>query len=485
MEEDRIEQIMKDFKKVIVDMTRDILITFPDRHNLNNLNGDLKNVLENTDNEENTSLKSVFEHCKEVYPNKFFNILYQNDTIFADDDSLFLPGISFKELWQDPLLSDKSREVIWKYLQLVLFTVISTVKDKESFGDSAKLFESINEDELKSKLEETMAQMQDIFNLHKGAGEGTEGVQGEEGEGEEGSAGSTRGEGINLGDMPNPQDIHDHVTGMLDGKLGRLAKEIAEETAADLNMDMNSSDSVNDMFKNLMKNPTKLMGIVKNVGSKLDEKMKSGDIKESDLLKEAGDIMEKMKNIPGMGNIQSMMEKMGMGANGMGGAGGGGMGANAMGSMMNSMMSGMMGGGGASANANGANAMGGKGKVNVNAFQEYMKKNMKAQKHKEGMKARLAERQAQQMQAQQMQAQQTLAEQEEMQIEAEPQQQTQAQQTQKHGSLKKVNDNLVFSTGEEVLRSLAPLASTIASTAANTDDGEEKKKKKKKKNKKQ
>jgi len=461
MNDDRIEQIMKDFRKVIVDMTRDILITFPDRHHLNNLNSDLKNVLENTDSEQNTSLKSVFEHCKEVYPNKFFNILYQNDTIFADDDSEFLPGISFKELWQDPLLSDKSREVIWKYLQLVLFTVISTVKDKESFGDSAKLFESINEDELKSKLEETMVQMQEIFNLHKG----TEGGGGEGGEGEEGSAGSTRGEGINLGDMPNPQDIHDHVTGMLDGKLGRLAKEIAEETAADLNMDMNSSDSVNDMFKNLMKNPTKLMGIVKNVGSKLDEKMKSGDIKESDLLKEAGDIMEKMKSIPGMGNIQSMMEKMGMG----GGAGG-------MGSMMNGIMNGMMGGGG------GANAMGGKGKVNVNAFQEYMKKNMKAEKHKEGMKARLAERQAalaqQQMQAQQIQA---LADQEEIQIEAEPQ----LQQTQKHGTLKKVNDSLVFSTGEEVLRSLAP-TSTLAPTAnATTDGGEKKKKKKKNKNKKQ
>ena len=471
MNDDRIEQIMKDFKKVIVDMTRDILITFPDRHHLNNLNSDLKNILENTDSEQNTSLKSVFEHCKEVYPNKFFNILYQNDTIFADDDSEFLPGISFKELWQDPLLSDKSREVIWKYLQLVLFTVISTVKDKESFGDSAKLFESINEDELKSKLEETMAQMQEIFNLHKGTEGGTGGVGVGVGEGEEeGSAGSTRGEGINLGDMPNPQDIHDHVTGMLDGKLGRLAKEIAEETAADLNMDMNSSDSVNDMFKNLMKNPTKLMGIVKNVGSKLDEKMKSGDIKESDLLKEAGDIMEKMKSIPGMGNIQSMMEKMGMGG------GSGGMGANAMGSMMNGMMNGMMGGGGAG---------GGKGKVNVNAFQEYMKKNMKAEKHKEGMKARLAERQAaqaqQQMQAQQMQA---LAQQQE-QIEAEPHpQQTQAQQTQKHGTLKKVNDNLVFSTGEEVLRSLAPTSSLAPSASATTDGGEKKKKKKKNKNKK-
>ena len=78
----RLDQVMKDFKKVIVDMTRDILTTFPERFNTTNLNEHLKNVFENTDDENDTSLKSVFEHCKKVYPDKFFNILYQNDCIF-------------------------------------------------------------------------------------------------------------------------------------------------------------------------------------------------------------------------------------------------------------------------------------------------------------------------------------------------------------------------------------------------------------------
>ena len=36
--------------------------------------------------------------------------------------------------------------------------------------------------------------------------------------------------------------------------------------------------------------------MVKNVGSKLDEKLKSGEIKESELMKEASELMEKMKN---------------------------------------------------------------------------------------------------------------------------------------------------------------------------------------------
>jgi hypothetical protein len=62
------------------------------------------------------------------------------------------------------------------------------------------------------------------------------------------------------------------------------------------------------------------MGLVKSVGNKLDTKIKSGDIKESELISEATDMMNKMKNMPGMGNIQAMLNKMGMGN--LGGLGG-------------------------------------------------------------------------------------------------------------------------------------------------------------------
>jgi spore coat protein CotH len=78
-----------------------------------------------------------------------------------------------------------------------------------------------------------------------------------------------------------------------------------------------------DIFQKLMKNPTKLMGLVKTVGDKLDGKMKSGELKESELIAEATEIMNKMKNMPGMDNIQSMLSKMGMGGMaGMAGMGG-------------------------------------------------------------------------------------------------------------------------------------------------------------------
>jgi tetrahydromethanopterin S-methyltransferase subunit F len=149
----------------------------------------------------------------------------------------------------------------------------------------------VNEEDFKNKLQETLEKIQNVF------GEGSS----EEGEG-----------GINMENMPSANDIHSHISGMLDSKLGNLAREIAEETAQNLDIDLENMTDVKDVFQSLFKNPGKLMGLVKNVGEKLDTRIKSGEIKESELMSEASNIMSKMKNMPGMDNIQEMLSKMGM-----------------------------------------------------------------------------------------------------------------------------------------------------------------------------
>jgi hypothetical protein len=176
----------------------------------------------------------------------------------------------------------------------MLFAVVGSLDNKDAFGDTAKLFEAINEDEFKTKLQETLSQMQDLFDE---SGNPTENV----------------GAGLNQGDLPNAEQINEHITGMLDGKIGQLAKEIAEETAANLNMNLDGATDMKDVFNQLVKNPAQLMGLIKTVGNKLDTKLKSGELKESEMIEEATEIMNKMKNMPGMGNIQSMLSKMGMG----------------------------------------------------------------------------------------------------------------------------------------------------------------------------
>ena len=307
--------VPEEFYKVIRDFIGDLRVTFPeyetfiskwwkDKEHFNYIEEeeDRNAAFEKS---EKKSIQLLFDFCSKKFPPRFFDILYQNDEMFkeeSDIDTEFLPKIHFKNLWQCDI-TEKTRETIWKYLQLITFTIVGTLDNKDAFGDTAKLFEAINADEFKSKLEETLSHMQGLFD----------------------SSGNFDGSSENLGEglnIPDPTEIHDHITGMLDGKLGKLAREIAEETAAELNMDFEDASDMKDVFQNLIKNPTKLMGLVKSVGNKLDDKIKSGDLKESELISEATDIMNKMKNMPGMGNIQSMLSKMGMG--GLGAAMGGG-----------------------------------------------------------------------------------------------------------------------------------------------------------------
>jgi len=300
--------VPEEFSKVIKDFIIDLKTTFPEyaplinkwwkeTSSFNHIEDEIERaqaILES----ETKNTGTLFEFCQKKFPPRFFDILYQNPDMFAegsDADTEFLPNIHFKNLWQFEI-TDKTRETIWKYLQLILFSIIGTVENKDAFGDTAKLFEAINEEDFKSKLEETLSQMQGLF------------------EGKEGETGPT------TNSMPNAEDIHEHITGMLDGKLGQLAREIAEETASNLNMDMENVTDMKDVFQNLVKNPTKLMGLVKTVGDKLDSRIKSGEIKESELISEATEMMNKMKNMPGMGNLQSMLSKMGMGnLSGLGG----------------------------------------------------------------------------------------------------------------------------------------------------------------------
>lgn len=288
----------QEFGKILRDFLKDILLTFPELENT--LDENLRAIVESS-HDDNERICFVQKQLESVYPEKFFDILYQNESIFEQDTELYLlPGLDFRLLWKENL-SDSTRETIWKYLQLIMFTVVSGLSDSSSFGDTAKLFEAIDEETFKEKLEKTISQMQSCFEENNNKTENDD---------------SNDTPGINLEDLPDPSSIHEHVSGMMDGKLGNLAREIAEETAHEMEVDMEDETSVGDVFQKLLKDPTKLMSLVQKVGGKLDEKIKAGELKESELLEEAGSIMQKMKNMPGMSNIQSMFGGMASGSHG-------------------------------------------------------------------------------------------------------------------------------------------------------------------------
>ena len=294
-------KVPEEFYKIINDFIIDILTTFPEYA------GIVSRWWNPTkpENKEPECL-AVFRHCVKVFPERFFDILYKNAEMFkesSEENTEFLPGIVFKLLWSYNI-SDTTRATIWKYLQLVLFSVIGSVHTSSDLGDTAKLFEAINEDELKSKLQETFENMQNLFDTNANTNTNTD----ETNTNPEPDPNAK----INMEDMPSPEQIHEHINSMMGGKLGKLAMELAEETASTLDLDLNETKDANDVFQKLFKNPGKMMGMVKNIGDKIDEKIKSGEIKESELMSEGMDLLNKMQSMPGMGDMQKMFSQMGI-----------------------------------------------------------------------------------------------------------------------------------------------------------------------------
>jgi hypothetical protein len=386
MESNKSTPIPDNFKKVIVDFISSFIASFPEYKvgiykaldmqeysDVAFVNSGLGACADDCDCIKHISDQNVailFEHCKRVYPERFFDIIYQNDIIFSPESAgdvcvEFLPNTDFRMVWNLSDVSDTTKDHLWKHLQLVTFTILGSIsRDTPSFGETARLFEAIDEDELRVKLEETMAGIHTLFenennnnnsnSTQESAETGTEAGPGAE---------SAKGPGF-----PSAESIHEHLSGLLDGKIGALAKEIAEETVSELDIDISNESSVGGVFQKLIKNPSKFAGIIKKVGEKLDKKMKSGDIKESELFKEASEFMSKMKSSGGKG------------------AGGGGMADFAQ--LFKAMNLNPSDLGGAAAGLNG------KTKINMNAMQSQLNRNMKMALTKERMHKKLDEKRA-------------------------------------------------------------------------------------------
>jgi len=342
------QEVPSNFKSIINDFTRDLTTTFPEYSYLwSKWSGQIS--------EDDT--RELFGYILTIYPTRFFDILYENDTIFKMDDETdvnFLPNVNFRLLYNCEDITENTKKSIWKYLQLILFTIVGAIKDKTNFGDTTNIFEGIDENDLQDKLAETMNNMTDFFknleesftnrdddevpnlvdpdiempnmekmqkdlenafeNIFKSA-ESTEETQ--DGDND------TKSSFPKMSGLPDIKNIQEHLKTLFEGKIGKLAKEMADEISEEFKTELGEGTenikNTQDAIKHLMKDPTKLMGLMKKVGSKLDSKMESGEISREELMKEAQGLLGKMKDMGGGDDLSKMFKemakKMGMGSN--------------------------------------------------------------------------------------------------------------------------------------------------------------------------
>ena len=292
------------------------------------------------------SINNVYEYCKRTFAVRSIDILYQNEDIFLNKhnvksndetpqiiNTMFLPDIEFSDLYYDDT-SDKTKQTLWKYLQLILFNIITTIDDISFFGDSLELLKIIDGDTFSSKIQNTIEELSKIFSF-------------KEKEEANNEANNETNEEANMPDltkmfdisnspfnmfatmlndlsgnvndanknntdynMPDKDELFSHINKLINGKIGSLAKEIAEETTKDMDIDTENATDVNDVLKGFMKNPTKLMGLISKISNKINSKMKDGSLKESELLEEATNIFKNMKSMPGMDNFNDIFKSM-------------------------------------------------------------------------------------------------------------------------------------------------------------------------------
>ena len=147
------ESKLNDFEEILRDFIKDLEISFPE-------------YKQQWEIIKSSKPKQLLDYCVNIYPARFFDILYQNEDIFKEEENIntyFLPCIDFKVIFNDESVSENSKKTIWKYLQLILFLIVNCVKDKSDFGDCMDIFSGIDEETLQNQLNETMSGINDFF----------------------------------------------------------------------------------------------------------------------------------------------------------------------------------------------------------------------------------------------------------------------------------------------------------------------------------
>lgn len=358
------ENILENFKICIRDFTTDLSITFPEFNRL-------WAKWQQTDVPE-SDWEKLLEYCKKIYPERFFDLLYKNEEIFdlpgagagagateksseevivedvdsdEDEDDVivdefeekreinvyFLPAVDFKILYHCEGVTESTKESIWKYLQMILFLIMKTVKSSAAFGETEDLFAGVDEKELQDQMKTTLENLAEFFQKSDESAADAAFGNGQE----EGSSGEKLGENerphgkgpaTGLGEMPDIDEINEHLKNLMGGKIGKFAEEIMAEYNKDLEEvigDIKDVKSVKDVVGHMFKNSKKMKDLLAKIQDKFKAKMDSGEISKEDVMKETKDIFSKLKGMKKGKEMNQYMKSMMATMGGLGGMGAG------------------------------------------------------------------------------------------------------------------------------------------------------------------
>ena len=273
-------KVLKTFIKTFQEFISDIKNSYPEYKDIleNNYNLDVKDIDFNL---------VIIEHFMMGVNPYLIQISNKDELIFTEEDKkiVIFKDIEFSELWKKS--NSTNKEIIWKYLH----TLILLGNNYNATVRKEGIFEQFNEmlthSELdNSSLNQISDQAKAMLSMVKSLSE----------------------ENNDNGDNNDNEDNDGNLlgSGMFENtKIGEIAKELASELNFDEfsknlgDLDGENAKDPTKLFDNLIgQDPMKLMGLIQNVGSKIQDKISSGQIDEKELVNEAQSMMKGLQDNP-------------------------------------------------------------------------------------------------------------------------------------------------------------------------------------------
>jgi hypothetical protein len=289
---------MSDFSSTLLELLTDLQCSFPEYTGL-------WQPLYDVDKH-----PAILDHMKSTFPPVFFDILYENHDLFTRGEHRtdFLPGVDFALFFRDEGCTASIQSCLFTYLKVFLFMSVKATDNSSSFEEHEDFFQAVDEKELGKAMQSAFSKIDQFFQeKEKATGGDEEPTMDTE---QPGPAAAAAGDSSTTA----AQEMLDHLKSLFQGKIGALAQDLAQELMNDFKHleeeDSSSSSSsapmdAHTMFQKLLKKPEYFMKLIKSTSSKLQQKMKKGEISKEELMKEASAMFETMQKQNG-GNKDGM-----------------------------------------------------------------------------------------------------------------------------------------------------------------------------------
>ena len=212
------------------------------------------------------------------------DLISQRNHLFFIDNTPLLKDLSLQKVWESNL-TDKTRNILWKYLETFSMIIISY----KSTNELQKALQSFSEDEpINITDKKTIQDLKELKQLSENVSD-------------------TKEEEKPSAEPSIPTDLFGDMGELMNSNIGSIAKEVADSmNIEEMIGDINENSNPMEMMQKLMQGDG-IGNIFSNINNVIEQKVNKGDFSQDALKQEAENIYGSMGQNP---LFSSMMKSM-------------------------------------------------------------------------------------------------------------------------------------------------------------------------------